>query len=384
MFGCIIHNPARGASALNKLKNLLVYLRDYKNEELKAMFAEESPISVPIIFNLLKRIMEIHRIIKSFIKTYINQCYDNNPIGNAHVYPYLCSLGDVVDVIAYRYLKLFLHKYKYTPGMEKYLGSIRQEEEFHRISRKGCKTQNFNSALQDKLGVNLEVSHLVNADNSECPICSDSLDANSDFAVLDACNHLMCTDCAEVTLMGKVVDLVPLYEESDDDDDAEYSHLVELGKIPKCPCCRQEVGQWTTTHIMKFCEENKCDYWEVNTKNPREYVPFFDAFPECIDECLLINYSAIFVWRAVHNDLSMKLKIFHDDPCSIFRNFSDVVPVIEKLLELPRAEKSSLKYNIETKNMLRVVNIIKRMAFIRNMENNAFFQQILADIKSKL
>ena len=66
---------------------------------------------------------------------------------------------------------------------------------------------------------------------------------------------------------------------------------------------------------------------------------------------------------------------------SLFPNNSDVFLVIRMLLELPRAEKSSLKYNIETKNMLHVVKVIKR---IKNKENNGFIQQILADIRSKL
>ena len=126
---------------------------------------------------------------------------------------------------------------------------------------------------------------------------------------------------------------------------------------------------------MKFCEENKCDYWEV--EYPREYVPFFDAFPECIDECLLINYSSTFVWRAVHKNFCMIL----ERNFSLFPNNSDVFLVIRRVLELPRAEKSSQKYNIETKNMMRVIKVIKR---IKNRKNNGFFRQLLRDIKSKL
>ena len=192
--------------------------------------------------------MDIRRIVQYFIRTYIDKCYENNPICNVYIYPYLCYLGDVVEIIVYRHIKLFLHKCKSTQGMKKYLANI-PEKDLHYMSRKRCEAKNFKIILQEKLGVDLEVSQLLKPDDNECPICGDSLDANSDFAVLDSCNHLMCTDCAEVTLMGEVVDLIP--------DDVDYGHIVELGKIPKCPCCRREVGQWMTTHIMKFCDVNK-------------------------------------------------------------------------------------------------------------------------------
>ena len=101
IFECIIYDPEVGADILGYLKDTLVYLRDDKNEELKAMFTEESSIPAPIIFYLLKTMIEIHRIVLCFIDTYIRKCYNNNPIGNARVYPYLFLLGDVVDVIAY-------------------------------------------------------------------------------------------------------------------------------------------------------------------------------------------------------------------------------------------------------------------------------------------
>ena len=43
-----------------------------------------------------------------------------------------------------------------------------------------------------------------------------------------------------------------------------------------------------------------------------------------------------------------------------------------------------MKYNIETKNIMRVVNIIKRMTLIKDLKNNVFIQQLLRDIRSKL
>ena len=64
------------------------------------------------------------------------------------------------------------------------------------LSKKGCETRNFNIVLQEKLGVDLGVSYQLEPDDSECVVCGDSFYAN-DFAVLDTCNHLICTNCLE-------------------------------------------------------------------------------------------------------------------------------------------------------------------------------------------
>ena len=60
IFFCIIYDPERGADALKELKNILVYLRDNKNDELKAMSTEESSISASIMFYLLKTTLKIY------------------------------------------------------------------------------------------------------------------------------------------------------------------------------------------------------------------------------------------------------------------------------------------------------------------------------------
>ena len=65
---------------------------------------------------------------------------------------------------------------------------------------KGCETRNFNIVLQEKLGVDLEVSYQLEPDDSECVVCGDSFYAN-DFDVLDTCNHLICTNCAVITVI---------------------------------------------------------------------------------------------------------------------------------------------------------------------------------------
>ena len=378
-FDCIIYDLARGADALNRIKDLLVYLRDVRNDELKNMYSKESPITAPILYNLLNSTLKIRKIVQYFIKTCKRS--ENNPNYNAcSIYPYLCSLDDVVEVIVYRHLKLFLHKSKSTQGMKNYLAYI-PKGDLRYMSIKGCKTKNFNITLQEKLGVDLEVSHLLKPD-SECPICGKSLDSNSDFAVLDTCNHLMCTDCAEVILMGQVVDLIPLYGESNDDVDVDYGHIVKLGKVPKCPCCRREVSQWTTTHIMKFCEEDEFTFWDVNTKDLllRECILLADIFPNCVDECLKIDYSSTFVWMTVLKNVEILSysTIIHQD------NFSFVVRTIQKLLELRRAEESSGKYDFEGIIMSHVESFINRMVLDKKIENNSFNQQLLADITSNV
>ena len=81
-------------------------------------------------------------------------------------------------------------------------------------------------------------------------------------------------------------------EDSDDDEnsnDVDFGPLVELGKVPKCPCCRREVGQWTTTHSMKCCVDNGCDFWDVNSDNTPAQRTKFDS-----DLHLLIYFRTVF------------------------------------------------------------------------------------------
>ena len=362
IFDCIIYDPTRVAEVLIKLKDLFVYLRDDKNEELKAMFTEESSIPAPIIFYSLKTIFQLHRIVQNFIKTYINEYYDNT-----YIYPYLCSLGDVLDVIAYRHLKLFLNKYRYTPNIKNYLANIPAEDLFC-FSRKACETNKFSKTLQEKLGVDLDVSHLLKPDDNECAICGVGLDTNSDFAVLDTCNHLMCTDCAEVTLMGKVVDLIPLEEETDDEDGDDHRHMVVLGKVPKCPCCRREVGQWTTTHIMKFYQDNECKFWDFDNTNllPQNPLSLFDIFQNCIKECLLINYSVPFVWMTIikHCEGLRDARFYSQ------KEHKNVNKIIVMLLELPQAKIRTLQNDIKNCNMAGIESIFNRWNLSNELENN--------------
>ena len=375
IFECIIYDPTRGSYVLKKLKDILVYLRDNKNEELKAMFVKKSSIPAPIIFYLLETTLQIQRIIKEFRNTY-EQMYTTDPICDAYIYPYLCSLSDVVEVILYRHLKLFIYTYKYTADMDNYLSYIHVNILSH-FSINGCETQNFSGTLQEKLGVNLEVSHLLKPD-SECSICGDSLDVNSDFAVLDTCNHLMCADCAEVTLMGEVFDLIPLQGGADDENSDDHGHIVELGKIPKCPCCRREVGQWTTTHVMKFCQKDRCNFWHIYFE-PQEPISIFDIFQNCIEECFQIRNSIPFVWMTICKHLRKLAADF------VFRQneFVYVVAVIEKVLKLSQAEKVGMENYIDmciNSNMSAIVNILNHLISNKKVENSTSIQQILVYI----
>ena len=63
-FYCIICDPTKGAIALNRIKDLLVYLRDNKNDELKNMYTEKSTISAPILYYLLGIDETIYSLIK--------------------------------------------------------------------------------------------------------------------------------------------------------------------------------------------------------------------------------------------------------------------------------------------------------------------------------
>ena len=160
------------------------------------------------------------------------------------------------------------------------------------------------------------------------------------------------------------------------------TYIVELGKIPKCPCCRRKVGQWTTSHIMKFCVDAGCSIWDVkNTNSPlrEERLSYVDIFKNCINESLLINYSSTFVWIIVHKHIKI-LECYR--PKLIDEYLSFIVQTIEKLLELPRAEKASLKFDYETKYMSGVEIVINRMVLSKIIKNNASIQLLLTHIRS--
>ena len=63
-FDCIISFPTKGAVALKRIKDLLVYLRDDKNDELKNMYTEKSTITAPILYYLLSINETIYSLIK--------------------------------------------------------------------------------------------------------------------------------------------------------------------------------------------------------------------------------------------------------------------------------------------------------------------------------
>ena len=69
-FDCIISFPTNGAVALKRMKDLLVYLRDDKNDELKNMYSEKSTITAPILYYLLSITLEIRRVVTTLIYIY--------------------------------------------------------------------------------------------------------------------------------------------------------------------------------------------------------------------------------------------------------------------------------------------------------------------------
>ena len=111
---------------------------------------------------------------------------------------------------------------------------------------------------------------------------------------------------------------------------------------------------------------------------------FIDIFKNCIDECLLKNYSSTFVWMAVHKHI----RILDKNSSSFFHhqkiNFLFIVDTIKTLLEHNRAEKSSLKYDFETEYMSGVEIVLNSMVLQKKIENTAFVQQLLTGIRSKL
>ena len=133
---------------------------------------------------------------------------------------------------------------------------------------------------------------------------------------------------------------------------------------------------------MKFCEVNKCKFWEVNTNEllPREHISLVDIFPNCVNECLQMNYSSTFVWMAAYNHVENTRRnssFIHQD------GFSFVVHAIEMILKLPRADESSQKYKFDGIIMCFVETCFNSMVSTNKLEDSSYIRQLIRNIRLK-
>ena len=87
---------------------------------------------------------------------------------------------------------------------------------------------------------------LAKSDDKICVVCLDELTEDSNIAVLDSCDHLMCASCAQLTLMGDICTIeivrVPGF--------IPVTRAV-TGKLKRCPYCASTVSHWSTSAMIK-------------------------------------------------------------------------------------------------------------------------------------
>ena len=95
--------------------------------------------------------------------------------------------------------------------------------------------------------------------------------------------------------MGRVSDLVPNHPQFG-------GVTVEFKTAPKCPCCRREVGHWTTTHLVQYWGDEGRSMLHVKIKDFKTDNSAATAKNENIFQDRM-NYSVLFTWLTITPDL---------------------------------------------------------------------------------
>ena len=288
-----MNDPRDSAAILEVVKDLFIHIRDEKIEELRKMHDEKNVPQVKVSIYIFQITVEIRERLEIMFDRFHKMVPSTDRDSDSFIYPYLCLFKDTLDVLIFRHYKFFMGVHRNNAEMETILSKSKWL--LDSILDQGPTTTHFETSLQDKVGTQDGVAHLLTANDKSCAICLEEINENSDFAVLDTCNHLMCTDCAEVTLMGDVSD-VATYEEVDGYD-------VALDKIGKCPCCRKEVMEWTTSKLLIFEQENGCSQLQYPEDKSLQYEEYQNVkrFEYFLIESIGNNYSVPFTWMAIDN-----------------------------------------------------------------------------------
>ena len=190
------HNPAEAADYLQNLSDVLIYLREGMRSELEGMHGDEESVPAHISLFIIHSLMKI----KASVQHMLRLSKQFNCLScDIHVFPYVYVVQDSLDVLIHQYFDLFVKKYRCTGEMNIFLKLWKPV--LNGILKKGPSAKLVASNIQDKLESRLGISYLSFIGCDECAICGDDIYEDSDFAVLDACNHLMCACCAKVSYM---------------------------------------------------------------------------------------------------------------------------------------------------------------------------------------
>ena len=289
MFNTFWYAPEKSAQILKITNDMLIHIRDVKKEDLRDMHTGQQ-MHVYISYHIFKVLLNIKRCLSyDMMGIYDRTISKRDQDGDIYIYPYLLLIKDVLDLIIYRHYEKATDKFKHVAEINLFThGNICA---YIKSGMRVPSSKSFQFALQGKNGV----SHLLTSEKENCVICGDEIYEDSDFAVLDTCNHFMCTDCADVCLMSKV----SLVTEED-----PIGISVEMGKIAECPCCRRKVNNWCTSKQIMFYITYGC-HQPVHNVIPylkqKEISNKDDLFMKFIRECQKFRYSTPCILMAVVN-----------------------------------------------------------------------------------
>ena len=140
--------------------------------------------------------------------------------------PHVAVISDSINILLYRVFKSLAFQHPDSQETHTFMDMFDVNSCFGPSAPSF--TSVFSGGLKKKIQLEKEdLSYLLGEDYF-CALCGE--DMAESFAILDACRHTLCSTCAESCFMSKVVH-----------DDQEE---------PRCPFCRTEVGDWTTSDLI--------------------------------------------------------------------------------------------------------------------------------------
>ena len=243
--------PDQEVLVLKYIMEILIDLRDYKNEHLA-----EIPFSVRTFF--IERTLEI----KKKLDTIRFLVEDKNA---SHYVPFALFIKDRLNIIAEAFDVILHRHFVYLLNhTENQSLDLMNHTDIPLITSLANKIKHISSPEPT-----FSWSHnknpadvLSGSDDKICVICTEDLNMASDFAVLDVCNHLLCAPCAEVALMGNI---------SHVEENPDGTLRASADKPKRCPYCAVTVSRWSTSGMLKLNKSVKQYFSEALLTNSWTY-----------------------------------------------------------------------------------------------------------------
>ena len=165
-----------------------------------------------------------------FFRDYYHSLNDNPLIVSRYIIktmkPHAANMSDSINILLYRVFKSLTVQHPQSQETHTFLNNFSVSECFGPSAP--AFTTVFTGKLKNKIQSDQEDLSYLLGNNDSCAVCNE--DMAEGFAVLDACRHTLCIACAESCFMSRVVH--------------------DGCQAPRCPFCRTEVGDWTTSDLI--------------------------------------------------------------------------------------------------------------------------------------